>query len=550
MSYKKKRLLFYMIIACLVTVAYAFRHVSFKSVYLRHFAGQCRSSIYIGLYCAWVIYLEKHVVEIKMRRCLTGIGVLMVLWFLIRTIKFLVFFDPLGMRICWYLYYIPMILIPTLGLNAAMLMNNTDEDKCKKQTVFLLIPALVLIVMVLTNDLHQKVFYFTEGFQASNEIYEYGIAFVCIQIWIMLCLILMELVLIRKSRIPGKKRFWLPVIPGILLLVWNICTIFRIQLVQVIAGDMTATCCLMMAAIYQGSIACGLIQINSRYLEMFQAAGGLNAEITDRTFEQHYQSGRFPDISQEIRWGVMSLPFVMDDGIRISHMFIKGGHLFWTEDISLLVDQYEDIKEQQEELKEKNLLLQKTYEQEAKRRKIEEQNRLLNLIQSQTAGQLELIACFMEQLEETESKEVYERLLGQIVVVGTYLKRRKNFLLTLHAEAQGILLNGEDLIQSLAESCSALKLCNIRALYYVNDQKLDLHDVDILKCYDYFEWLIEKLFNKMDMIFFRVVTLEEHLTISAHIASGYDLDKLLAGRPGTKVQKEDEKEWLVRCRIS
>lgn len=74
--------------------------------------------------------------------------------------------------------------------------------------------------------------------------------------------------------------------------------------------------------------------------------------------------------------------------------------------------------------------------------------------------------------------------------------------------------------------------------------------MDILKCYDYFEWLIEKLFNKMDMIFFRVVMLEEHLTISAHIASGYDLDKLLAGRPGTKVQKEDEKEWLVRCRIS
>ena len=228
---------------------------------------------------------------------------------------------------------------------------------------------------------------------------------------------------------------------------------------------MTSTCCLLMAAIYQSSIGCGLIQINSRYLEMFQAAGGLNAEITDRTFEQHYQSGRFPDISQEIRWGVISLPFVMDDGIRISHMFIKGGHLFWTEDISLLVDQYEDIKEQQEKLKEKNLLLQKTYEQEAKRRKIEEQNRLLNLIRSQTAGQLELIACFMKQLEETESKEVYERLLGQIVVVGTYLKRRKNFLLTLYAETQGILLNGEDLIQSLAEFCSALKLCNIRALY-------------------------------------------------------------------------------------
>ena len=275
----------------------------------------------------------------------------------------------------------------------------------------------------------------------------------------------------------------------------------------------------------------------------------MNAEITDYAFDQHYQSGKFPDISTEIRQGVLTAPFVMEDGIRISHMYIRGGHLFWTEDISLLVDQYEDIKEQQEELKEKNLLLQKTYQQEAKRRKIEEQHRLLNLIQSQTAGQLELISCFMRELEKTESKDVYERLLGQIVVVGTYLKRRKNFLLTIHNENQE-LLGADDLIQGLAESCSALMLCHIRALYYINVSPLVLHDVDVLKCYDYFEWLTEQLFNKMDMIFFRVVMLEESLMISVHIVSGYDLDRLLSGRPGTEVQREDEKEWLIRWRIS
>ena len=70
-----------------------------------------------------------------------------------------------------------------------------------------------------------------------------------------------------------------------------------------------------------------------------------------------------------------------------------------------------DIKEQQEELKARKRLLQKTYQQEAKRRKAEEQNRLLNLIQSQTTGQLELMTHFMEELEVTESKDVYERLL-------------------------------------------------------------------------------------------------------------------------------------------
>ena len=68
----------------------------------------------------WVIYLRRHVVHKKTRRCLTAIGCLMVFWFFVRTVKFHIFHDPLGEHICWYLYYIPMILIPVLGLAAAM----------------------------------------------------------------------------------------------------------------------------------------------------------------------------------------------------------------------------------------------------------------------------------------------------------------------------------------------------------------------------------------------------------------------------------------------
>lgn len=141
-----------------------------------------------------------------------------------------------------------MILIPTLGLKTAILMDSTDEDKSKKKTTILMILAILLIAAVLTNDLHQKVFYFPEGFLFSNEIYNYGIIFICIQIWVMFCLIMMEIALICKSRIPGKKRFWFPVIPGILLLIWNVCNILRVPLIHRIAGDMSAICCLLMAA--------------------------------------------------------------------------------------------------------------------------------------------------------------------------------------------------------------------------------------------------------------------------------------------------------------
>ena len=548
MTYNKKRMLSYGVILISVLLAYFCRLVRPKNIFARNFADQLRNCIYLGLYCAWVIYLEKHVVYKKMRRCLTAIGCLMVFWFFVRTVKFHIFHEPLGEHICWYLYYIPMILIPVLGLSAALFFVEKDEEKTVRQIIILLTVAAVLIISVFTNDLHQLVFRFSKQPPFSDRDYSYGILFVVIQGWMLSCLTGMEIILIRKSRIPGKKQFWLPVIPGILLLGWNVGNIFHLSFIQTLAGDMTAVCCLLMAAIYQGCILCGLIQTNNRYFELFQTSGGLDAEITDDSFQRYYHSGDFPKLSPEMRTMIIHRSFVQEQGIRINHIPIRGGHLFWSEDISILLDQYQDIREQQEELTARNRLLQKTYEKEAERRKTEEQNRLLNMIQNQTAGQLELLSQLMDELEKTESREQYDLLLGKIVVIGTYLKRRKNLVLTQYT-SDGNVLTMEDLRQSLAESCDSLKLCRIRAAYYVENGDIQLNADDILKCYDTFEWLAERLSDVMQSMFYRVSQIDDDLRISVHIASEADLCGLMSERPDLKVQQEDEKEWFVGCSI-
>ena len=546
MTYNKKKMLSCGVILISVLLAYICRLARPENVFMRNIADQCRNCIYLGIYCAWVIYLEKHVVHKKMRRCLTAIGCLMVFWFFVRTVKFHILHDPLGEHVCWYLYYIPMILIPVLGLAAAMFFGEKDEEKTVRRIKILLTVAVVLIVSVFTNDLHQMVFHFAKQPPFSDNDYSYGILFMVIQGWMLICLTGMEIILIRKSRIPGKKQFWLPIIPGILLLGWNIGNIFRLPFIQTFAGDMTAVCCLLMAAIYQGCILCGLIQTNNRYFELFQTSGGLDAEITDYSFQRYYHSGDFPQLSPELRSMIVNRSFVQEQGIRINHIPIRGGHLFWSEDISVLLDQYQDIREQQEELTVRNRLLKKTYQKEAERRKAEEQNRLLNMIQSQTAGQLELLSQLMDELEKTESRERYNWILGKIVVVGTYLKRRKNLVLTQHT-SDGNLLTMEDLRQSIAESCDSLKLCKIRAAYYVESGDVQLNADDILKCYDTFEWLVEQLSDVMHSIFYRVSQIDEDLRISVHIVSEADLRDLVSERPELKVQQEDENEWFVGC---
>ncbi|MFR3881583.1 MAG: hypothetical protein ACLTX6_04135 [Lachnospiraceae bacterium] len=122
----------------------------------------------------WAIYLNKHIVHKSMRQHLTAIGCMMVFWFFLRTVKYHIFKTPLGGHICWYLYYVPMILIPTLGLTATLLLEERDEKRIKRISAALLLPAVVLIVCVLTNDLHQQVFCFLMEPPYSDENYHYG----------------------------------------------------------------------------------------------------------------------------------------------------------------------------------------------------------------------------------------------------------------------------------------------------------------------------------------------------------------------------------------
>ena len=65
--------------------------------------------------------------------------------------------------------------------------------------------------------------------------------------------------------------------------------------------------------------------------------------------------------------------------------------------------------------------------------------------------------------------------------------------------------------------------------------------------YDTFEWLVERLSDVMQSVFYRVSQIDDVLRISVHIVSETDLGVLMSERPELKVQQEDENEWFVSC---
>ena len=98
----------------------------------------------------------------KKKTVVTAISVLLILWFSFRTTKYFIFWQPTAIRYMWYHFYLPMLFVPMLALLNALSLGKPDGYKLPKYAVDLWCISAALLLLVLTNDLHQLVFTFPE----------------------------------------------------------------------------------------------------------------------------------------------------------------------------------------------------------------------------------------------------------------------------------------------------------------------------------------------------------------------------------------------------
>lgn len=87
---RKKKLINGGIILLAVIVAYTFRLIGNGNYYFVLFP-YLRSFIYIGLFIAWGISIRRRIVQKQVAQYLTGISVLLILWFTFRSAKYFIF---------------------------------------------------------------------------------------------------------------------------------------------------------------------------------------------------------------------------------------------------------------------------------------------------------------------------------------------------------------------------------------------------------------------------------------------------------------------------
>lgn len=247
-----------------------------------------RYVIHVCLLIAWCISIRRRLTNRQVRNLLIAVGILMAFWLTVRTVKYEWIADrtnPIG-RYIWYSYYIPMVLIPLIGFFVVKYIDKPIDYDHPKWMNYLAIPAVLLLVLVFTNDLHQSVFRFHKGNELFDTQYQYGTPYYILMAWFILGGLYFVGMLLKKSRVPGNKhmqRLPLYIMLGAIVF-WVLYTL------KIINCDLTVMDCLLIVLLLENAIQNGMIASNTNHRELFDMTT-VPLLIVDEDFQPHYVSG-------------------------------------------------------------------------------------------------------------------------------------------------------------------------------------------------------------------------------------------------------------------
>lgn len=131
----------------------------------------------------WGVSVYLRCLDYVLRRRLVAIATICALWMIEVILKYKSF-TPFYATVLWYLYYVPMTLIPLLYQLCGLRLAGLEQHRLgRRYCAALWIVAILLIGFVLTNDFHQQVFRFDRTSDTWSNDYTYGWGYFAVLVW-------------------------------------------------------------------------------------------------------------------------------------------------------------------------------------------------------------------------------------------------------------------------------------------------------------------------------------------------------------------------------
>ncbi len=456
MSEHKKSIIWLFSAAALLFAVSAYRQFSMRywpEDFLRPYLVW---TVYMLLLLRWQHTITTKITQKAMHSHLTAQNIVSILYLTVRFIQdaFLYVNIP-WMRFTGYFINIAAIFIPLFGLYGSFYLGKADDYRISKKWYLLLIPACLLSVLALTNDLHHFFYYIMPEESQPNLYFHPYIGTYIVYIWGLSIISYQIYVIYRRNGTTKSDSLYRKLIPfyePILLLLFSIPYAATAYVIQFELVEYSAGLIFILVLCWQIYILTGLIPVNTQYEEVFRrstvamqilspsgetiAASENAAEITPAMLEALKQNQHF-SATEDITMNLHQIP---------------GGYMVWQTDLSQINQALRELQSLNAELEEKRDLLAQEIRIQSDETSIQARNDIYDSLSSDVAEQLTLLT---ELLSESFSTDDWNR----ICLIGTYIKRFCNLRLT-YQEQQTIPMG--DLAISLQDMAKCMKNIGIR----------------------------------------------------------------------------------------
>ena len=411
----------------------------------------------LTVYLIWLFASRRRFPQQGMRRLMTAAALLMMLWTIVKTIRYE--YVPLGSAVSrhiWYWYYFPVVTLPVLLLMTTFYLGRTDGYELPRKAVLAFIPSAAVTAGIVTNDVHQLAFRFEGGVPDSTDSYTYGPLYFCAMGILFLCVagILFNTLRSCTKRQFGRS-FLLPAavtaLGGLYFLSYTNKGEPMLFQRMYEFPDLT---CLFFVCFWESLVVTRMLPSNADHEEFFKASS-INAGLADHDMEivLHGVNSPLPERDQLLEAEDCE---VINDGMLLKVQPVAGGYFYWLEDIRELQEINLRLEETVSYLEEENAMLDEASKLEEGRRRTAEQNKLYDSISIRLRPEFDRLSERLKKLPSDE--EGFRRGMKRAALDGVFIKRCSNLLLLAGSDEY---IDSGELGLSVGESLGYLELSDI-----------------------------------------------------------------------------------------
>lgn len=379
--------------------------------------------------CIWWNAIRIRIIQKGVRFFLLCACGFMFVFTIYGCLQLLIFnFNPLWLRISGYFYGVLGVVLPLPGFFAAMCLGKPQDFFPKKRSFFVLLPAIFLLILMMTNEFHMLFFKKSHN-EGVNLQFVPGILFYIMLFWGFVFHILKINMVYQVSKVI-KTTKWQRTIPFFTLF----CIL--IYLIPYVRGamiwkkepiELAYFIFLVEALFWEFCIRLGYVQANRYHGYVFNNSH-IGMEILNMDGDIYLQSDDMRELSkEEIKQLIKLGKLENGTGYTYYENSFSGGYLAWRIDNRNMYQAIDMLKQNQEELELKLELVQEHFNWEQRERNVKDQKEIFDNLNIMIKNQITALQFAYKEFKYEEDGRYSS--FRKMLLISVFLKRYVNIYL-------------------------------------------------------------------------------------------------------------------------